>query len=219
MNTNLKYAQFVPGRREGRAEGTITISVLNPVLLASIGELEHAPNWPKGLKRKIHTWMKDFYYWITTHEYGVEASRRRNNIGTYYYFHCLSLLKYLDEPKIAEDVIKKSVIPLIKEQISTDGSQHYELERTKSFNYCLDNMKAILGIADLSNELGVDLWNYEENGQCFIKSMIDFYVPYVQGIKEWKWEQIIPFNYSALNVVFLKAAEHYGDTYFDYLTK
>lgn len=219
MNPNLKYAQFVPGRREGRAEGTITISVLNPVLLASIGELEHSPNWPKSLKRKIHKWMRDFYHWITTHEYGVEASRRRNNIGTYYYYHILSLLKYMDEPEIAEAVIKESVIPLIKEQISKDGAQHYELERTKSFNYSLDNMKAILGIADLSTELGVDLWGYEENGQCFIKSMIDFYVPYVKGEKQWEWEQIIPFYFSDLNVVFAKAAEHYGDTYSKYLIK
>ena len=131
--------------------------------------------------------MKDFYYWITTHEYGVNASRRQNNIGTYYYLHCLSLLKYLDEPTIAKEIINKSVIPLIKEQISKDGSQHYELERTKSFNYSLDNMKAILGIADLSEELGIDLWNYEENGQCFLKSMVDFYIPYVMGEQKWKW--------------------------------
>lgn len=219
MNPNLKYAQFVPGRREGRAEGTITISVLNPVLLASIGKLEQSPNWPKGLKRKMHKWMKDFYHWITTHEYGIEASRRRNNIGTYYYYHCLSLLKYLDEPTIAKKVIIDSVIPLIQEQISTDGSQHYELERTKSFNYSLDNMKAILGIADLSEELGLDLWKYEENGQCYLKSMIDFYIPYVKGEKKWEWEQIIPYNYSDLNVVFSKAAKHYGDVYLDYLIK
>ncbi len=76
------------------------------------------------------------------------------------------------------------------------GAQQTELARTKSWNYTIMNLDGWIRNAGYAETVGVDLWNQKSNKPgcedvILIKSMIDWYIPYITGEKDWVWDQII----------------------------
>ena len=113
--------------------------------------------------------------------------------------------------KGTKEYIKKYTIPRLESQIKPDGSQPYELARTKSWNYSNMNMSGFVKIALMAEKIDIDLWHYQKNGQIYLKSMIDWYIPYLEKEKNWKWKQIQTESVTRIQPILVLAADRYND--------
>ena len=210
MNPHLEYGQFIPGITNGRAEGVIeTASV--PFLIKAFTTLEKSKSWTPELDKGLKEWMSDYYKWLTTSKIGLDEQHAKNNHGTYYDAQCLAILPWLGRTKEAKQYYKKVTLPRIAAQIPPDGSQPKDLARTKAFSYSVMNLNGFVRIAGLAEELGQDLWHYKKHGQVYLKSMIDWFIPYLTKEKEFTWPQIERTSVRELVPTLEKAAEKYND--------
>lgn len=210
MNPNLKYAQFIPGLNDGRGIGIIeTTSLIN--VMEAVGLLSDSPNWTNDVDTGIKEWMSDYLSWLLTHPNGIAERKAANNHGTHYDRQCVTMFIFLNEISQAKDYIIKYTIPRLESQVLKDGSQPHELKRTKSWNYTTMNLLGFVELAKLAQISGVNLSNYNKNGQIYIKSMIDWFIPYLKKEKEWTWKQIKTERVTRIVPALKFAAEQYDD--------
>lgn len=210
MNPNLKYAQFIPGLNYGRGIGIIeTTSLIN--VMEAVGLLSDSPNWTNDVDKGIKEWMSDYLNWLLTHPNGIAERKAANNHGTHYDRQCVTMYIFLNEIDKAKDYIIKYTIPRLESQVLADGSQPHELKRTKSWNYTTMNLLGFVELAKLAQISGVNLSNYNKNGQIYIKSMIDWFVPYLKKEKEWTWKQIKREKVTRIVPALKFATEQYND--------
>ncbi len=211
MNPNLKYGQFIPGRCEGRGIGIIETAVLSS-MFEGIAFVEQSEQWSKATDEGMKHWAAEYLNWLQTHEYGIAESRTKNNHGTHYDAQVLGLYLYLDEIEAAKNYIIENSLPRIKSHAAKDGSQPQELRRTKSWNYTTMNLRGWVEIAVIANKIGVDLFTYgKEDGQIYLKSMIDWFTPYLKGEKAWTHQQIVTMKLDNIENIFSAAAFYYND--------
>lgn len=210
MNPNLKYAQFIPGLNDGRGIGIIETTALIKVMEA-VGLLSDSPEWTSDIDTGLKEWMSDYLNWILTHPNGIAERKAANNHGTHYDRQCVTMFIFLNEINKAKDYIVKYTIPRLESQVLADGSQPLELKRTKSWNYTNMNLNGFIELAKLAQISGVNLSNYHKNGQIYIKSMIDWFVPYLKKEKEWTWKQIKREKVTRIVPALKFAAEQYND--------
>jgi hypothetical protein len=72
-------------------------------------------------------------------------------------------------------------------QIAEDGSQPYELARTKSLGYSLFNLEALLTLAAMGRDVGVDLGRVDA-----LPAALSRVLAYEGGPERWPHEQIEP---------------------------
>jgi hypothetical protein len=105
----------------------------------------------------------------------------------------------------AKKVIERTFARLEK-QMSVDGSFPLELERTTSLHYSVFILNAIQVIAQLSEQVGVDVWHHQLTNGKTLEEAYRFLLPYLRKEKEWKaGKQIKPFSYDNA-IPLLKAA-------------
>ncbi|MFM6913532.1 MAG: alginate lyase family protein, partial [Aquirufa sp.] len=82
----------------------------------------------------------------------------------------------------------------IESQIKPDGSQPFEMARTKSLGYCVMNLTGFFLLADLGNKIKVDLWHYESPSGASLQKAYTYLLPYLTREKAWPHQQIVPFD-------------------------
>lgn len=189
MNPNLKYAQFVPGMNEGRCYGIIESSSLLKMMEA-VSLMSGSPKWSSDLHNKLVYWISSYLDWLINSKNGKEERNTKNNHGTHYDVQCVSMYLFCGRTSEALKYLKQYTLPRLSSQVYLDGSQPLELARTKSWDYATMNLNGFIDLAILSEKVGLDLWNYGKNGQIYIQSMIDWFLPYLKNEKEWQWKQI-----------------------------
>jgi len=211
MNPNLKYGQFIPGICDGRGIGIIETASLSE-MLQGVALLSDSPAWSKDVHAQLQKWIGDYLHWLQTDAYGIDERNAKNNHGTHYDAQSLSMYLFLNDVKGAREHIAKYTIPRMEKQIKSDGSMPLELARTKSWGYDNMNMRGFIQIAMLAEKIDVDLWHYQNHGQMYIKSMIDWFIPYLKKEKEWTWKQIVPAKVTEITPVLEIAAKRYNDS-------
>jgi hypothetical protein len=84
------------------------------------------------------------------------------------------------------------------------------MERTISLHYTSFVMEAFFIIADVSEKLGIDMWNYTSPSGKSLKKAFDALRPYISGAKQWEGQQIKPFEYDEAYVLLVEGAEKLG---------
>lgn len=210
MNPNLKYGQFIPGICEGRGIGIIETRFMGR-LLEGITLMHGAESWDKNVYEGLKRWIRDYLTWLQTHPYGIDESKAHNNHGTYYDVQCVAMNLFLGQVDEAKRLIVESTQKRLQKQVAKDGSQPYELERTNSWSYATMNLQGFILMAKMGEKIGVDLWHYTNEGQMYLKSMIDWFVPFLKKEKVWTWKQIGNAKVEAMADVLRTAAFVYGD--------
>ncbi len=82
----------------------------------------------------------------------------------------------------------------IESQIKPDGSQPFEIARTKSLGYCVMNLQGYFLIAGFAEKINVDLWNYQSPSGASLGKAYAYLKPYLIQDKAWPYQQIVPFD-------------------------
>lgn len=187
QNPSLKFAQGIPGISVGRGIGLIETRDMYRVIDAST-LIKKSSTWTGADRDALKQWFADFLKWMTTSAIGLDEADEKNNHGTHYNVQVLSLAIFTGQKDLAKSQIEVAKTR-IKSQIEPDGRQPHELARTLSWDYTNMNLYGFFTLARLAEHVGVDLWNFENDGRG-IKKAVFWVLPYVREDKKWTYQQI-----------------------------
>jgi len=219
MNPNLNYAQAVMGSNDGRSWGVLEGQDFRKIIDA-IGLLEGSSSWKNEFMKGFKSWMNSYFKWLTESENGIEESIAPNNHGTWYQVQAVSIALFLEKNEYAKQLCEMAKEKRIAAQIKPDGTQPLELVRTKGLSYCEYNLRALMELALLAENVNVELWNYKTNdGRC-IRLALDFLIPYVLNEKKWPYQQIEPFKSEGFaSLLYIASIKYKDDSYLKFINK
>lgn len=208
MNPNLKYGQAIKGVNTGRGTGLIDTRHFIK-LIDGVGLLQGSSSWKNADQQGLKKWFSDFLHWMQTSKNGKDEMKAANNHGTWYDAQRVSMAMFIDSIDLAKKIVQNAQDRLDK-QIDDAGKFPLEMERTISLHYTSFVMEAFFIIADVSEKLGIDMWNYKSPSGKSLKKAFDALQPYISGTKQWEGQQIKPFEYDEAYVLLIEGAEKLG---------
>ncbi len=189
MNPHLEYAQSIPGKCTGRGIGIIDTMHL-PELLDSIALLsETGALGPEELE-ELKLWMEQYCLWCETSSNGRDEQKQKNNHGTWYDVQVAALGLFSGRTQSGCDAVIR-LRDRIPKHIEADGSQPHELGRTRSYDYSSMNLRGHLKGARLARQIDIDLTSPESLTGQRLRAAAAFFHPYLGGLENWQWEQIV----------------------------
>jgi hypothetical protein len=213
MNPNLEFAQAIPGVNTGRGIGIIETRGLIRVV-DSIGLLEGSKSWTQIDQKGLQDWFDKYLTWMIKSKNGREEAAAKNNHGTIYDVQLVSFALFVGKNDIAKKQLEGVTKERIAKQIDGDGRQPLELERTKSWNYSTMNIDGFVTLAELGENIGIDLWTFQTKDGRGIRKAIEFLYPFLNKDNKWKYEQIEGFDANRLLPIMRRAARQYSDEKF-----
>ena len=213
MNPNLQYAQAIPGVNTGRGIGLIETRGLAAVV-DSIGLLAGSKAWTKENQRALEDWFGKFLQWMLASKNGRDEAAARNNHGTYYDVQTASFALFLGRTDRARQILETAKQKRIAVQIDPDGRQPLELVRTKAWGYSNGNLDGLMLLAQLGENVGVDLWHYQTNDGRSIRRALEYLYPFATGEKKWMDQQLGEWSPQMLFPLIRRAAIRYKDEEF-----
>lgn len=210
MNPNLRYAQAIPGRNNGRGAGIIETHNL-PELIDAIGMLTESKSWGQSNQRALQDWFNAYLVWLLESPEGRAEAKAQNNHGSWYDVQIASYALFTGKNELAKKVLNEFPTKRITKQIEPDGRQPRELERTQAWNYSLFNLEALFDAASIADKLGIDLWNYETQDKRGIRKALDWLLPFATGAKKWGYQQISAWQPEKLAPFLRRAAPQYRE--------
>ncbi|MGI9139449.1 MAG: alginate lyase family protein [Sediminibacterium sp.] len=200
MNPNLNFAQVVKGVNNGRGIGIIDTRHFI-YALDGIALLQGSVSWDKNKSHAIKQWFNLFLNWLQTSENGMDELVAKNNHGVWYDAQCLGIALYVDSTELAKKIINRALHRL-NEQSNNDHLFPLELARTNSLHYSVFNLVAFNVIAQLSEKIGLNIWEYETSDKHSIKKSFLALMPYLKKEQKWTWDEITPYeNESSFNLL------------------
>ena len=213
MNPNLQYAQAIPGVNTGRGIGLIETRGLADVV-DSIGLLAGSKAWTSADQRGLQDWFGKFLQWMLESKNGRDEAAAKNNHGTYYDVQTASFALFLGRKDLAAKILETAKQKRIALQIEPDGRQPLELVRTKAWGYSNGNLDGLMLLAQLGENVGVDLWNFQTTDGRSIRRALEYLYPFAVGEKKWTDQQLGEWPPQMLFPLMRRAAERYKDEKF-----
>ena len=94
-----------------------------------------------------------------TSKNGKDEHAAKNNHGTWFYAQVIDFSLFTGDQDKAKQLAEESKKRL-DSQLSREGKQPLELERTNGLGYSTMNLRGWFTVATLAEKTGVDLWNY-----------------------------------------------------------
>jgi hypothetical protein len=189
MNPNLNYSQGIPGICDGRGIGIIDFSRIEKVI-TPLQILEANDKLDESTLKSLHSWFEEYLNWLMTSANGIDEEDEKNNHATWYDVQVCGIALYVGKLDIAKKRLEDVKAKRINTQIDPDGSQPFELARTRSLSYSSMNLRGFLDLAVIGRSVDVDLWNYTSPDGRSIKKAVDYLLPYSGGATKWNGEQI-----------------------------
>ncbi|HEY0623945.1 alginate lyase family protein [Sphingomonas sp.] len=190
MNPNMNYAQAVPGRENGRAEGVLDTSGLIAVIDA-VGLIGPSGALSADEIKALEAWFSRYVDWMRTSPNGKAEAAARNNHGIWYDAQIARFALFARRDDIARRTVAAFPRVRIERQIDPSGALPHELTRTRSFHYSIYALDAAYHVADSAACLGSDLYAAGMQGRSLRKATA--YVAAYRGrqgdwpYKEMKW--------------------------------
>jgi hypothetical protein len=213
MNPNLNFGQAIPGVCEGRGVGIIDSTSLI-VIPDAVIQLRGAPGWSAEDEQGMREWFGKYLDWLLTSKHGKDEDRAENNHGTWYDVQCVVFARFSGRDEVASKILAAVPERRIARQIAADGSQPHELARTKSWNYSMMNLRAMMLLARLAETGGPDLWSYSTPDGRSIRAAIAYLARYADTDLEWPHQNIVKINRGGVKPMVLEASTHYPDATF-----
>lgn len=114
-----------------------------------------------ALKPYIWSWFDAYYNWLLNNPIALEAAHAKNNIHTWYIVQVASIEHFLhpNSPQASNRILSFFQKSLPKQLDLKTGDQPLESKRAKPFHYLAFNMQAIIFLAELAKDSGLDIYN------------------------------------------------------------
>ena len=220
MNPHLRYGQAVPGLSEGKQLRDHRHAPLHSHLRCR-GPPGRMPCVDSTDRESLTAWFTEYLHWLRNSPLGIGESQSENNHGTWYDAQTARIALFVGQPRLAEEIVRRSRNERLEKQIAADGRQPEELARTQSMHYSLFNLSAICVLARVGDAVDVNLWNYPSSNDAALRRALDYLLPYMKKDKPWPYKRIAPFSISPEEIyVLYLASNQYGDSqYIDTLAK
>jgi len=209
MNPHLEYGQAVPGINTGRGIGLIETVALTNIADAAI-LLQGAKSWTEADHSSLQKWYAQFLNWMLTSKNGKDEHAAKNNHGTWYYAQVVDFSLFTGDKDKAKQLAEESKKRL-DSQLTKEGKQPLELERTNGLGYSTMNLRGWFTVATLAEKTGVDLWNYHTSKSVDLRTAFDWLLPYALGEKKWEYQQISRYNKNEIYPLLLQASSAFKD--------
>ena len=214
MNPNLRYAQAIPGRSNGRDAGIIETHNL-PELIDAVAMLNGSKNWDQSNRRALQDWFNAYVIWLLESPEGRAEAKAQNNHGTWYDVQIAAYALFFGKKELAKKVLSEFPTKRISKQIEPGGLQPNELKRTQAWSYSLFNLEALFNAASIADKLELNLWNYETPDKRGIRKALDWLLPFAIREKKWSYPQISAWQPEKLAPFLRRAALHYRETSYE----
>ena len=209
MNPHLEYGQAIPGINTGRG-----IGIIETVALTSIADaaslLHGSGSWSASDDYSLKLWYQQYLKWLLTSKNGNDEHAAKNNHGTWYYAQVIDFSLFTDNSDKAKQLAEESKRRL-DSQLTREGQQPLELERTNALGYSTMNLRGWFTVATLAKRTGVDLWNYQTPNAAGLRTAFDWLLPYATDEKKWDWQQISKYNKNEIYPLLLQAGTAFMD--------
>ncbi len=191
MNPAMTYAQGVPGRTPGRAEGVLDTYRLLRVI-ESIGLLAPSRALSAADQKGLERWFGDYAQWMQTAPTGKEERAAKNNHGIWFDYQLATFALFARAPDLAKTVIAAAGPGRIDPQVQPDGKLPEELARTKALHYSYFALEPLVGMAELGPCVGADLWNYKGPKGQGIRVAYDYLAQFVGNEAAFPYKDFKP---------------------------
>jgi len=209
MNPHLEYGQAIPGVNTGRGIGIIETRTLIGIADAA-GLLTGSKSWTNTDHQSLQQWYAQYLNWMLTGKNGNDEHKAKNNHGTWYYAQVIDFALFTGDTKKAKQLAEESKKRL-DSQLTKEGKQPLELERTNALGYSTMNLRGWFTVATLAEKTGVDLWNYKTPLNTGIRTAFDWLLPYALAEKKWEYQQISKYNKGEIYLLLLWAGIAFKD--------
>lgn len=187
MNPHMKYAQAIKGRTPGRGVGLIDgIHLVEPARAISV--LEEMGQLNNDDAEKIKAWFHEFIKFMTEHEYGIDERERKNNHGTCWVMQLAEFSRLTGNEQMLDYCRDRYKTVLAPNQMSQDGSFHFELARTKPYGYSLFNIDAMSMVCFILSTPENNLWTFKLEDGRGIEKALAYIAPYISDKQSWPFE-------------------------------
>src|SRR5258705_13543163 len=212
MNPHLEYGQAIPGVNTGRGIGIIeTIALIGIADAASL--LNGSKSWTTIDHQALQQWYSQYFNWLLTSKNGIDEHHAKNNHGTWYYAQVIDFALFTGDKQKAKQLVEESKKRL-DSQLTKEGKQPLELERTNGLGYSTMNLRGWFTVATLAEKTGVDLWDYKTTQTVGLRTAFDWLMPYAMGEKKWEYQQISQYNKNDIYPLLLQAADKFKDDHY-----
>ena len=217
QNPNLNFGQGIPGLNTGRGTGIIETRDVYRIIDAAI-LIQGTKNWTNQDHLALKKWFSEYLNWMIESPIGKDEADSKNNHGTFYSEQILNFALFTDNLEIAKNEINTFKIRM-ENQLKPDGSQPFELARTKSWNYVNMNLYGYFLIARLAENTNESLWNHQITEGKNMKNALNWIIPYLKKEKEWEYEQIQKIGFGETIKILKLAAKRYANPEYEKLAK
>ena len=212
MNPHLEYGQAIPGITEGRGIGIIETGALVEVV-NGIELLRDSDALSEADYQGLREWFAAYTNWLISSKNGWDERRYHNNHGSSYDSQVATFARFAGEDSVAAMILDSVKVKRIDRQIKADGSQPWELSRTKAMSYSIKNLRHLIENAIIAEDEGIDLWHYQSPEGSSIYRGLAYLVPFYTEEKEFPYQQLGGLEDQADNLLELLwiAAPKYED--------
>jgi len=184
MNPSLLYSQSIKGRFTGRSIGVIDTLHLAEIALG-VEALRGSKALTKDEDAAVTGWFRDYLAWMTTHPYGVDESKAKNNHGTCAWLQIACFARLAgDMEKLAAARTRLKEI-LLPSQMAADGCFPEELRRTKPYGYAIFNLDVMTALAVVCSTPQENLMTWSlPDGRNLVRG-VAWLAPYLADKNAW----------------------------------
>jgi hypothetical protein len=217
QNPNLNFGQGIPGINTGRGTGIIETRDAYRVIDAAI-LIQETPDWTKIEHESLKKWFSAYLTWMLESPIGKDEADSNNNHGTFFSEQIIAFSLFSERP----DVTLKEIEIFknrMESQLKPDGSQPFELARTKSWSYVNMNLFGYFLIAKLAENAEIQLWNQQISEGKNMRNALNWIIPYLKDEKQWDYEQIQKISYGETIRILKLAAKKFANPEYEALAK
>lgn len=189
MNPNMNFAQAVPGRENGRAEGVLDTSAFMDVI-DTVGLIAPSGALKAGEVAALERWFGDYVDWMRTSANGKGERAAANNHGIWYDAQLIDFALFARKPEVAASTLAAFPKVRIAAQFEPNGALLKEIARTRSFHYSLYALEPAYDVAMLGQCFGKDLWRYRDAKGRGLESATRFVASYRGRPEAWPHKEL-----------------------------
>jgi hypothetical protein len=113
-----------------------------------------------ALKPDVHSWFETYLCWLLNSSIALKAAHAKNNIHTWYIVQVAAIEQFLNpvSPQASNLILNFFQESLPKQLDLKTGDQPLESKRAQHFHYLAFNMQAVVFLAELAKDTGLDIY-------------------------------------------------------------